>query len=123
MRSFKVNFRNNKAQCLMGTMFGDLDGKMVCVGSLVVKRHQELSKEKAEKASGILVDLPPNALEGYALELLLKRIGRETDNQFHVAADADLKVNNQSTIYVTKFTMSPKSLSPISLSPISLSPK
>ena len=73
--------------------------------------------EKAEKASGILVDLPPNALEGYALELLLKRIGRETDKQFHVAADGDLKVNNQSKTslchqnhYVTKITMSPKSL-------------
>ena len=117
MRSLKVNFRNNKAQCIWGTMFGDLDGKMVCVGSVVIKRRQELSMEKAEKASGILVDLPPNALEGYALELLLKRIGRATDKQFHVAADGDLKVNNQSTTslchqnhYVTKITMSPKSL-------------
>ena len=119
---------------MWGTMFGDLDGKMVCVGSVVIKRRQELSMEKAEKASGILVDLPPNALEGYALELLLKRIGSATDKQFHIAADGDLKVNNQSTTslchqnhnvikitmspksqchqnhYVTKITMSPKSL-------------
>ena len=117
MRSFKVNFRNNKAQCLWGTMFGDLDGRMVCVGSVVIKRRQELSVEKAEKASGILVDLPPNALEGYALELLLKRIGSVTDNQFHIAADGDLKVDNQSPTslchqehYVTNITMSPISL-------------
>ena len=117
MRSFKVIFRNNKAQCLWGTMFGDLDGKMVCVGSVVIKRRQQLSMDKAEKASGIVVDLPPNALEGYALELLLKRIGSETDKQFHIAADGDLQVWMLSSTslchqhhYVTNITMSPTSL-------------
>jgi len=102
----------------MGTMFGDLDGKMVCMGSVVVKRRQQLSMDKAEKASGIVVDLPPNALEGYALELLLKRIGSATDNQFHIAADGDLQVWMQSPTslchqhhYITNITMSPTSLS------------
>ena len=75
---------NNKAQCLLGTMFGKLDAKMVCVGSVVVKRKQGLSNEKAEKATGNVVDLPADALEGYALELLLKRLASATKKQFHL---------------------------------------
>lgn len=74
-------------------MFGDLDGKMVCCASVVIKRKQQLSMEKAEKAPGYVVDLPPNALEGFGLELLLKQIASKTSKQFHLAADGDLKVS------------------------------
>ena len=77
----------------MGTMFGKLNDKMVCVGSVVLKRKQQLSAEKAAKASGILVDLRPDLLEGYALELLLKLLATATKEQFHLAADGDMKVN------------------------------
>ena len=47
---------------------------------------------KAEKAGGNLVDLPPTRLEGYGLQLLLKRVAACTDKQFHLAADGDLEV-------------------------------
>ena len=68
---FKMIFRNNKAQVCSTTMFGKLGDRMVCCGSAVIKRKQQLGMEKAEKAKGILVDLPPDALEGYGLEILL----------------------------------------------------
>ena len=73
-----------------------MDDKYVSVGSIVLKRKQQLSMDKAEKAGGNLVDLPPDRLEGYGLDLLLKRVAAYTSKQFHLAADADLKV-----IYVT----------------------
>ena len=52
---------------------------------------------KAEKAGGNLVDLPPTRLEGYGLQLLLKRVAACTNKQFHLAADGDLevKINHQ----------------------------
>ena len=56
--------------------------------------------DKAAKVDGILVDLPPDRLEGYALNLLLKRVKAATDKQFHLAADGDLKV-----IFVTIFLL------------------
>ena len=48
--------------------------------------------DKAEKAGGNVVDLPPNLLEGYGLQLLLKRVAEYTKKQFHIAADGDMKV-------------------------------
>ena len=95
MRLFEVikgHFRNNKAQCFLGSLFGLLDGKYVSCGTVVLKRKQQLSMSKAEKAGGNLVDLPPNRLEGYGLQLLLKRVAACTQKQFHLAADGDLKV-------------------------------
>ena len=88
----KYSFRNNKAQCALATLFGFLNGKYVCVGSVVLKRKQLLAMDKAEQASGTVVDLPPNLLEGYGLQLLLKRVAEYTSKQFHLAADGDLKV-------------------------------
>ena len=94
-KSFEVtkgHFRNNKAQCLLGTLFGKLEDKFYCVGSVVIKRKQHLATEKAEQTDGILVDLPPTRLEGYALELLVKRVKAATSKQFHLGADGDMKV-------------------------------
>ena len=65
----------------------------------MIKRKQQLSMDKAAKVDGILVDLPPDKLEGYALNLLLKRVKAATSKQFHLAADGDLKV-----IFVSIFT-------------------
>ena len=97
---FKVNFRNNKAQCNLTTLFGKLEDRFVCCGSFVIKRKQGLSMDKAEQASGIVVDLPPNKLEGYGLELLLKKVASYTKKQFHLAADGDMKVTDvTSTIH------------------------
>ena len=76
----------------MATMFGKLNDRMVCVGSTVLKRKQNLSAAKAEKARGNVVDLPPDCLEGYGLELEVKRLASATDKQFHLAADGDMKV-------------------------------
>ena len=85
-------FRNNKAQCFLGTLFGKLGNEFKCVSSIVLKRKQGLSAEKAEKAGGNVVDLPPTRLEGYGLELAVKRVATATDKQFHLAADGDMKV-------------------------------
>ena len=48
--------------------------------------------DKAEEASGIVVDLPPTKLEGFGLELLLKKVAAYTPKQFHLAADGDMQV-------------------------------
>ena len=76
----------------MGTLFGKLEDKFYCVGSVVIKRKQLLGTDKAEQTDGILVDLPPTRLEGYALELLVKRVKAATSKQFHLGADGDMKV-------------------------------
>ena len=113
---FKVIFRNNKAQCNLVTLFGLLNGRFVCCGSFVIKRKQGLSMDKAEEASGIVVDLPPKKLEGFGLELLLKKVAAYTKKQFHLAADGDMQVKT-----VTIFRHhhpSPKFLSPISVTNI-----
>ena len=78
----------------MGTMFGKLEDKMVCVGSVVLKRKQELSAEKAAKANGNIVDLKAIHLEGYGLEVSVKRLKKAMkDKQFFLAADGDMKVH------------------------------
>ena len=48
--------------------------------------------DKAEEASGLVVDLPPTKLEGFGLELLLKKVAAYTPKQFHLAADGDMQV-------------------------------
>ena len=64
--------------------------------------------DKAEKAGGNLVDLPPDRLEGYGLDLLLKRVAAYTSKQFHLTADGDMKVNlfhqHLSPTFVTNMT-------------------
>ena len=83
---------------MLGTLFGKLEGRFYCVGSVVLKRKQQLDLKKAEKAGGILVDLPPTRLEGFALELLVKRLKCATSKQFHLGADGDMKVIYSSNI-------------------------
>ena len=74
---------NHKAQCFLGSIFGVLDDKYVCVGSIVLKRKQGLSDEQAAACPGTLVDLVPTKLEDYGMRLMLKRIKSETDKQFY----------------------------------------
>ena len=83
-----------------------MDGKFVSCGTVVLKRKQQLSMSKAEKAGGNVVDLPPTRLEGYGLALLLKRVAASTKKQFHLAADGDLKV-------ISHQNLSPKSVTNI----------
>ena len=60
--------------------------------------------DKAEKAGGNVVDLPPNLLEGYGLQLLLKRVAEYSKKQFHIAADGDMKVIFCEIILMTQTT-------------------
>ena len=63
---------------------------------MVLKRKQGLSVEQAAAGEGTIVDLVPTKLEGFAMELMLKRIASETDKQIYFCADHDMKVNQES---------------------------
>ena len=49
-----VHFRNNKDQCFLGSLFGLLNDKYVSCGTVVLKRKQQLSMSKAEKAGVVI---------------------------------------------------------------------
>ena len=87
---------NHKAQCFLGSIFGVLDDKYVCVGSIVLKRKQGLSDEQAAACPGTVVDLIPKKLESYAMGLMLKRLSEATDRQTYFCADHDMTVNLKS---------------------------
>ena len=70
---------------------------MVCCGSVVLKRRQNLSEEKAQNAPGEIVDLAPTDLESYGFRLMMKRVASQTKKPFYICADGDLMV--QITIY------------------------
>ena len=79
------------AQICQGTLFvesktGDFDK---CAGTVLIKRqgfHKDISKGK-----GIIVDLPPQSLEGVALDRLMKRV-RCKIPKFNLVLDGDVKV-------------------------------
>ena len=73
-------------------MFGLLDEKWVCVGSIVLKRKQGLSDEQAADCPGTVVDLIPRKLEAYAMSLMLKRLREASDKQVYFCADHDMTV-------------------------------
>ena len=108
---------------MLGTVFGKLEGRFYSVGSVVLKRKQRLNSNKAQTAGGILVDLPPTRLEGYALDLLVKRLKCATSKQFHLGADGDMKVIYLSLTSVTNICRqhpSPTSATKIRLQHLSL---
>ena len=82
-----------KAQVALVSLYGRLDGRMVCCGSLCIKRKQSLSDEQAAECPGIVVDLIPKKLETCGLELMLKRIRDATDKKCYLCADGDTQVN------------------------------
>ena len=85
-------FSGGKAQCLQESLFGRLGDKMVCCGTIVLKRRQNLSMEKAENAPGEIVDLAPTDLESYAFRLLMKKLASQTKKQFYICGDGDMTV-------------------------------
>ena len=48
-----------RAQCSYSSLYGKLDDRWVCCGSLVLKRRQGLTDEQVQNCDGILVDLVP----------------------------------------------------------------
>ena len=66
---------------------------MVCCGSLVIKRKQSLSDEKAAKAPGVVVDLIAKKMETFGLGLMMKRVNSITKKKFYLCADGDTQVN------------------------------
>ena len=86
------NFRNDRAQAAYVSLYGELDGKMVCCGSMCIKRKQRLSDEKAAEAPGCVVDLIPKKLEMFGLGLMLKRVKSESSKQYYLCADGDTQV-------------------------------
>ena len=52
-------FSAGRAQCNLNSLYGKLDDRWVCCGSIVLKRRQGLTDEQVEKCDGILVDLVP----------------------------------------------------------------
>ena len=128
----------------MGSLFALLDDKYVAVGSIVLKRKQGVPDEQAAAAPGTIVDLVPKKLEGYGMELMLKRMRsyNTDDKQTYFCADHDMTVIKKTTKslchqhhVVTNITLSPTSrchqndvvtnitVTEITLSPISLSLK
>lgn len=79
----------------MESVFGELDDKMVCCGSIVLKRRQNLSEEKAQNCPGEVVDLIPTELESYAFRLMMKKLASETDKPFYIVGDGDMTVQNK----------------------------
>ena len=65
---------------------------MVCCGSVVLKRRQNLSEEKAQDAPGEIVDLAPTDLESFGFRLMMKRVASQTKKPFYICADGDLTV-------------------------------
>ena len=86
------NFRNDKAQCAYVSLYGELDERKVCCGSMCIKRKQSLSEEKAAEAPGCVVDLIAKKLEMFGLGLMLKRVKSESDKKFYLCADGDTQV-------------------------------
>lgn len=83
----------------MGSLFALLDDKYVAVGSIVLKRKQGVSDEQAAAAPGTIVNLIPKKLEGYGMELMLKRMRsyNTEDKQTYFCADHDMTVNKKTT--------------------------
>ena len=104
-----ILFRSNhNAQCFLGSLFGLLDDKWVCTGSIILKRKQGVSDEQAAACPGYIVDLVPTKLEDYGMGLMLKRIKSETDQQVFFCADHDMTVIitwHQHFKFVTKSTI------------------
>ena len=48
-----------RAQCNLNSLFGRLGDRMVCCGTIVLKRRQGLTDDQVEQCDGILVDLLP----------------------------------------------------------------
>ena len=65
---------------------------MVCCGSIVLKRRQNLSIEKAKNAPGEIVDLAPTDLESYAFRLMMKKVASKTKKPFYICGDGDMTV-------------------------------
>ena len=89
----KFSHSAGKAQCHLGSLFGKLEDKWRCVGSVVLKRKQGLSDEQAAAAPGNVIDVAPKDMEGYACNLMLKRIRSATEKQTFFCADHDMQVN------------------------------
>ena len=77
---------------MLSSMFVLLDGKYYCVSSIVLKRKQGLSDEKAENCVGEVVDLIPKQMESYAFQLQMKKLASETSKQFYICGDGDTTV-------------------------------
>ena len=91
--TFKADgfYDSKNAQVCQGSLFvedknGDFDKS---AGTVLIKR-QGFSKD-VTKGKGIIVDLPPQSLEGVALEILMKRVRRRIP-KFNLVLDGDVKV-------------------------------
>ena len=91
---FTFDFSAGKAQVVLASIFGLLDGRHVTCGSAVLKRRQGYTEEQASQAPGNVVDLISQRMESYGQELLLKRIQsyNPEEKQFLFVADGDQKV-------------------------------
>ena len=67
----------------------------MCCGSLVIKRKQSLSDEKAAKAPGVVVDLIAKKMETFGLGLMMKRVNSITKKKIYLCADGDTQVNTK----------------------------
>ena len=91
--TFKADgfYDSKNAQVCQGTLFvesknGDFDKS---AGTVLIKRQGFL--KDVTKGKGIIVDLPPQSLEGVALEILMKRVRRRIP-KFNLVLDGDVKV-------------------------------
>ena len=59
IQALDQTFSSGRAQCMLGSLFGKLEDRMVCCGSIVLKRKQGLTDDQVENCPGELVDIIP----------------------------------------------------------------
>ena len=77
---------------MLSSLYGLLGDKHVCCSSILLKRKQNLSEEKAENCPGEVVDLISKQMESYAFQLQMKKLASLTKKQFYICGDGDVTV-------------------------------